>query len=173
MLSLENEALDAVLELDDEDIGKDNGVDVIIDCLNKLFKKHPTITKYQTLEAFDTFKRPSTMSIQAFLNESDKELFKTKLFGTEMSDDILAYRLLKAANLSNHHKELIKATIPDLKYDLMKDQLKKTFSDASRQIPIKVEDVIVKTEETYLTEEMNQISFQENHGQTEQEYYPF
>ena len=55
----------------------------------------------------------------------------------------------------------------------MKDQLKKTFSDASRQIPTKVEDVIVKTEETYLTEEMNQISFQENHGQTEQEYYPF
>ena len=173
VLSLENEALDAVLELDDEDIGKDNGVDVIIDRLNKLFKKDSTITKYQTLEAFETFKRPSTMSIQAFLNEFDKRLFKTKSFGTEMSDDILAYRLLKAANLSNHHEELIKATIPDLKYDLMKDQLKKTFSDASRQIPTKVEDVIVKTEETYLTEEMNQISFQENHGQTEQEYYPF
>ena len=99
VLSLENQALDAVLELDDEDIGKDNGVDVIIDCLNKLFKKDSTITKYQTLEAFETFKRPSTMFIQAFLNEFDKRLFKTKSFGTEMSDDILAYRLLKAANL--------------------------------------------------------------------------
>ena len=78
MLSLENEALDVVLELDDEDIGKDNGVDVIIDRLNKLFKKDSTITKYQILEAFETFKRPSTMSIQAFLNEFDKQLFKTK-----------------------------------------------------------------------------------------------
>ena len=62
--------------------------------------------------------------------------------GTVQSDNILAYRLLKSANLSNNHKELIKATIPELKYDLMEDQLKKTFSDASRHIPTKNEEVI-------------------------------
>ena len=37
----------------------------------------------------------------------------------------VAYHLLKSANLSNNHEELIKATIPELKYDLMKDHLKK------------------------------------------------
>ena len=72
------------------------------------------------------------MSIQAYLNEFDKRLFKTNSYGTMMSDDILAYRLLKSANLSSYYEELIKATIPDLKYNIMKDQLKKTFSDASR-----------------------------------------
>ena len=54
-----------------------------------------------------------------------------------MFDDVLAYRLLKSANLSNYHEELIKATIPDLEFDIMTYQLKKTFSDASGQIPTK------------------------------------
>ena len=40
MLSLEDEALDAVLEIDESDISKENGVDFIIEHLNRLFKKH-------------------------------------------------------------------------------------------------------------------------------------
>ena len=121
VLSLEDEALDAVLEIDDEDIAKENDVDAIIERLNRLFKKDSTITKYQALEAFETFERPAGMSIQAFLNEFDKRLYKAKSYVTVQSDDILAYRLLKPANLSNNHEELIKSTIPELKYDLITD----------------------------------------------------
>ena len=111
------------------------------------------------------------MSIQAFLNEFDKRMCKTKSYGTVQSDDVLAYCLLKSANLSNNHEELIKATIPKLKYDLMKDQLKKTFSDASRHIPTKNEEVI-KAEDTFLTEDFNQMSIEEGFN-TEQENNPF
>ena len=60
------------------------------------------------------------MSIQALLNVFDKRLFKTKTY------DILAYQLLNSLNLSTHHEELIKATIQDFQYNIMKDQLKKT-----------------------------------------------
>ena len=42
--------------------------------------------------------------MQAYLNEFDKRLFKTKSFGTMMSDDILPYRLLKSRNLSSYHE---------------------------------------------------------------------
>ena len=80
---------------------------------------------------------------QVFLNEFDRRLYKTKSYGTVQSDDILAYRLLKSANLSNNREEPIKATIPELKYDLIKDQLKKTFSDASRHIPTKNDEAMV------------------------------
>ena len=47
-LSLEDEALDAVLEIDDGDIAKEKGVDAVTEDLNRLFKK---FTKYQALEA--------------------------------------------------------------------------------------------------------------------------
>ena len=122
MLSLEDEALDAVLEIDESDISKENGVDFIIQRLNRLLKKDSTVIKYQTLEAFMTFKRPSNVSIQAYINEFDMRFFKTKSYGTVMSDDTLAYRLLKSVNLSTYHEELVKATIPDWQYDITKDQ---------------------------------------------------
>ena len=46
MLSLEDEALDAVLEIDESDISKENGVDFIIERLNRLFKKDSAVTNY-------------------------------------------------------------------------------------------------------------------------------
>ena len=79
--------------------------------------------------------------------------------------------MLKSANLSANHKKLIKATIPELKYDLMKDQLKKTFSDASRHIPTKNEEVI-KAENTFLTEDFSQITTEQEFN-TEQDCNPF
>ena len=156
---LEDEALDAVLEIDEAETAGENGVDAIKNRLNRLFKIDSTITKYQAFESFMTSKRPSTKSIQACLDEFDKQLFKTT-----MSDDILAYQLLNSANLSTHHEELIKATIPDLQYNIMKDQLKKTFYDASRQFATKTED-ITKTEETFLAEEFNNIEIQHEYLQ--------
>ena len=98
------------------------------------------------------------MSIRAYLNEFYKRLFKTKSYGTMISDDILVYRLLKSASLSSYHEELVKETIPDLQYDIMKDQLKKTFSQASRQIPTKSEDIIM-TEEAFLVDEIYHLFF--------------
>ena len=95
VLSLEDEAPDTVLEIDDEDIAKEDGVDAIIEHWNRLFKKDSAITKNQALEAFETFRRPASMSIQAFLNEFDKRLYKTKSYGTVQPDDVLAYHLLR------------------------------------------------------------------------------
>ena len=75
VLSIEDEALDAALEIDESDISKENGVDFITDHLNRLFKKVSTVTKYQALEAFVTFKKPANMSKQAYLIELDTRLF--------------------------------------------------------------------------------------------------
>ena len=93
-----------------------------------------------------------------------------------MSDNILVYQLLKSANLSTHHEELIKATIPDLQCNIMNDRLKKTFINALRQVPTKTEDII-KIEKTFLTEEFNNMENQHDYLQdaspSEHEYNPF
>ena len=52
MLSLEDEALDAVLEIDESNISKENGVDFITERLNRLFKNDSTVTKYQAFQIF-------------------------------------------------------------------------------------------------------------------------
>ena len=45
---------------------------------------------------------------------------------------MIAYRLLKSANLSEHHQQLIRAAISDLTYESMKTQLLNFFSDGSK-----------------------------------------
>ena len=153
VLSPKDEALDAVLETNESEIAGENGVVTIITRLNHLLKKDCTITKYHTFESFMTFKISFVMFIQDFLNEFDKHLFKTKTYGTAMPDNIFAYHLLKSANFSTHQK-LIKAPIPDLQYNIIKDKLRKAISDASRQVPTKTSDII-KTEETFLAKELS------------------
>ena len=50
-----------------------------------------------------------------------------------MSSDILAYRLLKSANLSEQHEQLARATIAKFDYESMKGQLKKIFGDSAEE----------------------------------------
>ena len=106
---MEGEAQEAVLKIPENDITRENGVDVIINHLNGSYKKGSTVKKYQALEC--------DMSIQSFLNEFEKRQYKTKSQDTKMSKDILAYTLLKSANLSNEHKQLVNARLAELQYD--------------------------------------------------------
>ena len=46
-----------------------------------------------------------------------------------LPDGVLAYRFLSNAYISAHYKELARATLSELKYDNMKEQLKKIFSN--------------------------------------------
>ena len=63
ILSLEGEAQDAALEIDEKEIAKDNGIDTIIKKLDHLYLKNSTVTKYKALGAFETFRRPAKMTI--------------------------------------------------------------------------------------------------------------
>ena len=63
MLSLEDETSDAALEIDEFDISKENGVDFIIECLNRLLKKDSTVTKYHH-DIQKTFKYVNTNLIK-------------------------------------------------------------------------------------------------------------
>ena len=96
----------------------------IMACLDKLYKKDDTLFKSHALESFETYKQPSTLSISECINEFEKSFPDVKNYETEMSDDILAYRLLKNVNLKRSKEHLIKATISVLSYNLMMEQLK-------------------------------------------------
>ena len=54
-----------------------------------------------------------------------------------MSDNIVAYHLLKNTNLIQSKEQLIKATIIDLRHNLMKEQLKKNSVTSHLPVPIR------------------------------------
>ena len=77
-------------------------------------------------------------------------MYKVEIHGIEPSDDLSAYRLLKAANLSSSHGQLVKATINSLSLDEVKTKLSKIFSedssmtDSMDKITLKEEPTIQK-----------------------------
>ena len=164
VLTLEGEVQDAILELDTFEITQPDGIDRIITRLNKIYKKDELTQKYNALEAFETYKCKSTTSVRLPRIKTNQQLqsetsslnlkifLNTKSYGTNISDDVLANRLLKVANLPTYDKQLVKATITELKYDSVKTKLVKIFSD-NTQVPIsEFNEMNIKPEPTYHTQ---------------------
>ena len=65
--------------------------------------------------------------------------FKAKFSHMEILDVILAYKLLNSANPINMQKQLVKATVRKMDYQIMDDQLKKIFTSTSTNFRNKTE----------------------------------
>ena len=74
--------------------------------------------------------RPSGMSISDYVMKLEQLCFEAKSFHMEILDGILAYKLLIRAN--NEQKQLIKATVSKMDYQIKKDQLKKVFPKTNK-----------------------------------------
>ena len=96
------------------------------------------------------------MSIKEYINELECLLNKTKKYGSSMSSDIVAYRLLKSANLEDIHEQLIRTTVKELTYDAMQLQLKKIFGDKDSDLA-KASGVNVKMESNTFYGEANDV----------------
>ena len=126
-LTLSGQARDAVLGLDISRHAHD-GVKNLLDSLDELFLKDETCSSY---EAFEKFVRPAAMSISDYIIQFEQLHNKAKSHKMEILDGVLAYRLLNSANLSEQHKQLVGATVSEIKYSIMKEQLKKVFTNAA------------------------------------------
>ena len=96
---------------------------------NTFFTEHPPVAAFISFERilFETTKKHIDCSFKDSghaLNKFDKRLFKS----TVMSDDILAQpqvtKISQFIQLSSYHEELVKATIPDLQYNIIERSVK-------------------------------------------------
>ena len=88
-LLVNGEALDAVLELEEEVICGKYEVQSIMAHLDKLYEKDDTLCTFHALKSFETYKQPSTLFIPKYINEFEKCLRKVNNYGAEMSDTSL------------------------------------------------------------------------------------
>ena len=105
---LSDEAQDAIFDLEETKIACSEGVKNNTECLDKLYLKDKTKTAFDALEAFETYKRTHDLSISDYCNEFEKRYNKTKSYGTVVTEDVLAYKLLKSANLLESQRQLAK-----------------------------------------------------------------
>ena len=165
VLTLEGKAQEAALELPQAQITGDNGVKQILTRLDKIYEKDKLTEKFNAIEKFEGYKRVKENTIREFLVEFDKRLHKIKNY-IEYPEDLLAYRLLKAANLEPTHEKLIKATITELNYEDVRNKLVKVFADESiSNLEGDFAGVKIKSEPTFFgreSEEENTSEEEEN-----------
>ena len=150
LLRLDDDTQDTILEaLGETDVNIDAGSQLVIDKLDAIFEKNKTISAFETYEAFECFKRSPDMSVSDFITEFEKRNNKIKAIKIELPDGVLAYRLLKSANLSQYNENLIKATITELKYDEMKEQMKKIFSSAKESPDFCEQNIKIESDTCY------------------------
>ena len=92
--------------------------------------KDETLQKYEVFDEFGNCRRSPDILINEFLHKFSLLYNKLNSYSTTISDDLLGYKLLKTANLSADHEKLAKTTCV-LKYDAMREQLQKIFSDSA------------------------------------------
>ena len=149
ILRLDDTTQEQVLELiTEEEICSAEGADKILQKLDTLFKKDETLTAYRAYEDFESYKRPREIAIAEYLNEFEKRWNKTKANGTALSENVLAYRLLRSANLTRHDEQLVIATITEFKFESMKDQLKKVVRGMGNGGNLDFNSISIKEEPT-------------------------
>ena len=153
-MSLTGEAEDAVLELEENEIYADDGLQKILERLDRLYKKDETLQKVHHLEAFESYKKTDEMTILQHIVKFDQLYNKISKYGSTLSDDILAFKLMKSANLLPADEKLAKACT-EMSYDAMKTQLKKIFTDNSetQKTPFGVKSEGIKVENIHYTDE--------------------
>ena len=130
MSSLTAEAQEAVLEIPEDEINSDGGVAKVLERLDVLYKKDTMIEKIEAIDDYESFSRPPEMDIKKYIIEFEKRYTKIKNYGSLVSDDLLAYRLMERANLSKSNNKLLRATA-EFKFDTMKAKLKSLFLNDS------------------------------------------
>ena len=131
-LTLKGKAREAVLSgVDRAKIKSDKGVEEITKCLDELFEKDKSQSAFAAYDAFTSYRRSRDTSVQDYIVEFNLKYNKIKTHHMELPDAVLAYYLLKCANLSEEHSNICKATCSDLTYKNMRSQIEKVTADLS------------------------------------------
>ena len=148
-LTLLGKAREAVLELDVSKLTDKDGVKNVVSKLDTFYLEDTNQSAYAVYENFEHFQRSPEMNMKDFINEFKRLYNKIRVFNMELPNGVLEYRVLKSANLSRENEKLARATIKELTYKNMCEQLRKIFVDISASQKSEGQQLAIKTEPTF------------------------
>ena len=146
-MALKGKAKEAVKEMEISDIKKDDGLTLMMEKLDEVFKTDDNQAAYLAYRDFENFVRPPEMSFQDFVIKFEAQNSQIVRHKMVLPDGVLAYRFLHSANLKEDEVKLCRATISDFTYDEMKRKVLSLFGDKVQtnesQMSIKSEPVFM------------------------------
>lgn len=114
-----------------EQLKSEGSLPLILEHLDTKHKKSEDQLGHEAYCALKAYRR-TTETMREFVNEFERLYDKAKSYKMTVSEGVLAIILLETANLTPEQENLARATVP-LKYEDMKEQLKKIFPDNVQQ----------------------------------------
>ena len=147
-LTLEDKAREAILEMDLDTLNTENGMKLLYEKLDELYKGDENQEAFHAFESFETYKRPKEMSVGDYLIEFDRLVAELKANAIVLPEPVLAYRVLKSADVNSEEEKIIRATVKELKLKDMSEQLRKVMKSYTEEgsKDNKVPAVVIKKE---------------------------
>ena len=128
-LTLTGKAREAVLAgVTRDKIKSDTGLEEILKCLDELYEKDKSQCAFAAFDDFTNYRRPHNCNIQDYIVEFNLKYSRINTQGMNLPDGVLAYYLLKCANLTEEQSNICKATCSVLDYKTMRMQIEKITS---------------------------------------------
>ena len=154
-LSLSEKIRQSCSDVAVSDLSDERGVEVLTAKLKKMYAIDSNTLAFMAYDKFETFQRPRDMNMIDYINEFDKRYNKIRTYKMDLPTAVLAYRLLKSANISMEKQQLVRATLRDLTFDTMKKQLKAIHESCGDNLGV---DVSVKVEsDVYLAQNQEDV----------------
>lgn len=150
-LSLTGRTRETALELKAEDLNNEDGMDILLNALDVVYKKDIIDSAYEAYTNFESFKKIDTMIMSDYINEFEHRYTRTKKHDMSLPDAVLAFKLLDNSNLNTKERQLALTACPDIKYDTMRSALKRIFSEdhsctaVNSNTPFKIKQEPVET----------------------------
>lgn len=146
------------------DLAMDNGVSVLLQHLDKWYKKDEMSAAYEAWTRFNNYRKEKEDTMERYILEFVKRWTVLEKYRVSISKSILAFKLLDSAGLNVKDKQIVLTAVsfsePDKMLDSMEAALKKYFGSqevlslgtASREC------VVVKTEPVFNTKEVSVVT---------------
>ena len=134
-LQMKGRAKEVALGVPTDQLKSEDGVNLLLEAIRKVFGRDKTVSLFSAIEAFENFIRPANQNMSDFISEFSTRLGELrqqagvddhrKLYGSQ----VLAYRLLEQANISDEQKRLLRATCVEISLECMITQMKRAYGE--------------------------------------------
>ena len=128
-----------------------SGVKRLLEVLDEIYLEDVHKEKFKAYRDFRNHKRIAKQPVNDFLLDYDKKIRRLEEHQIKLPEEVLAFEVLDSCNLTSEQESLANATVQDLTYKSMKDQIKKIAVSVVPNVDSGQDNMVkVVKEESYL-----------------------
>lgn len=140
-----------------------SGIECLLEVLDKIYLEDIAKEKFKCYDAFRRLTRPENQSIRDFTLEFEKAVKRLDEHEIKLPSAVLAYELLRSANVSEYQYSVAVAIVGELNYENMRDTVRKiTELPRPQKSPVETQIKIVKEEDSYFVDHQEEFNSIEN-----------